>query len=133
MKKLFTLFAIMLLVGVAQGQTDWFFSVSTGYGFGGPLQSINKNMERSNLGQKSPGVNFLGLFFEGPQYPIKEAGVPFLVKAGKKLKEGKSLYVVGGVPNRGEVSGFENSGVYGNSIHIRYKIVQLGAGYQYSF
>jgi hypothetical protein len=133
MKKCFLFTLLFFSVYAALCQNKWFISLSTGPGFGGPKGSIYKNMEKSNLNQKSPGLDFFGLVFQGSQYPKKSSGIPTLVKVGKRLKEGKSIYLEAGVSNRGEIAGYQNIGDYGNTIPIDFKVFQFTAGYQYSF
>jgi hypothetical protein len=133
MKKVAFLLACFFSAFAGASQSKWFVSFSTGTGFGGPIGSIKNNMEKSNLNQKSPDMDFFGLILKGSQYPKKSTGIPALVKVGKRLKEGKSIYLEAGVSNRGEVRGYQNIGYYGNTIPINFRVFQVTAGYQYSF
>ncbi|MGV3657200.1 MAG: hypothetical protein ACO1NX_04575, partial [Chitinophagaceae bacterium] len=80
----------------AQAQTpQWFVSASTGAGWGGPKGSIKKTLIKNSFNHTSY-LSFLG--WEGKtEYPIVYSGVPVLLKAGKKVKENKSVYLLGGI------------------------------------
>jgi hypothetical protein len=122
----------------------WFVSVATGYTMGGPAASIKNNMRRCNLDHISSFSALWGLFSGTTNYPESSRNLPLLLKAGKRLTDKRSLYLVVGISGTGSVEGFRKiafdeswddffSKSVGIHVHVEYKLYQISAGYQYSY
>lgn len=134
---LFTVACTFIFTTVLAQPPKWYLSVSTGPGWGGPKGSIKSKFEKTGFNQTST-FSFFGLG-GSTKYPIVSSGVPLLLKVGKKLKGKRSVYVIGGVSASAEVSGFKDEGsnnglfsLWGTSIFIRYNIILLAAGMEYT-
>ncbi len=141
MRKYLLVAAITVAASASQAQTpQWFVSASTGAGWGGPKSSIKKTLIKNNFNHTSY-FSFLG-WGGKTEYPIVYSGVPVLLKVGKKVKENKSVYLLGGIAGQNEVSGFRNEGTgdflglfggsLGTHVNINYKVYQLGAGFEHT-
>ena len=139
MKKLFFAAAFFISAAGAFAQTtDWYVSVSIGPGWGGPQGSLKNKFEKTGFNQTSE-FSFFGLG-SNTSYPIVYRGVPVLVRAGKKLKGKKSIYVVAGTSAAAEVSGYKRegsfggviAGTFGTHINMNYKVTQIAAGLENS-
>ncbi|MFL5741849.1 MAG: hypothetical protein ACJ75B_16625 [Flavisolibacter sp.] len=139
-KVLVTLICLSSLSAQSQS-SKWFVSLSPGFQFGGPLVSVKKQVAAQGFnGSKS--VDFFGTEFNS-QFPQVEKGASFLVRVGKRINTYKSIYFTGGIASSGHITGFKPDGTYSNYILFggnggewmvfKYKILQFGAGYEYSF
>jgi len=147
MKKvtLLLLAAITTSLSVFAQPSKWFVSVSSGYPFGGPLQSIKNNMKKSGLDASIfiPGGSFFGweVLPKMIEYPKGKQQAPLLLKAGKKIDHHRSLFFSGGVSNVGEAQGHAPGTVdtagytsYGSSLlNVKFRVLQFTGGYEYSF
>jgi hypothetical protein len=142
MKKLLTILIILVsLNALGQKTSTWFFSVTGGASFGGPMPSLRNQVEQQGFNQMSQS-EFFGLSFS-TQFPKISRDGSIMFRAGMKISEFKSVYASGGISNGGQVRGFKGDGTYssfffiggtgGEYVDINYGVLQFSVGYQYSF
>lgn len=138
MRKLLSAVAFLFFFTSAFSQTPkWYLSVSTGAVWGGPKGAIKSKFENNGFNQTST-FNFFG-WGGSTNYPIVSSGLPVLFKAGKKIKDNRSVYLMAGTSAAAEVSGFKNDGTnsglfgsLGTHVHVRYKVLQVAVGMEYN-
>jgi hypothetical protein len=116
----------------------WYLSVSSGAGWGGPKGSIKSKFEKTGFNNTS-SFNIIGIG-GSTQYPVVYSGLPLLVRAGKRLKGAKSIFLIAGTSAAAEVSGYKKEGSFsgfiggtlGTHIFIRYKVMQVTAGMEHT-
>ena len=141
MKKFLSAAIFFLFLSPAFAQpANWYVSISTGVGLGGPKGSIKRAFEKSGFNHTS-NSSFLG-WESTTSYPDVEMGMPLMVRAGRKIKETKSIFIMAGRSTAARVMGFKNqgygsffglfSGSYGQMVTIDYKITQLAFGLEHT-
>lgn len=122
--------------------SPWFLSFSAGPVIGGPSASLKSQMRAQ--GFDDDAVSTFVIFGSGTtHYPHGGAGA-FLMRAGKRISDYRSLYLVTGISQKATVEGFRAqgwsdgifglfAGTYGQKVSVSYSVYELTAGYQYSF
>ena len=112
----------------------WNFSVSGGFGWGGPKTTFKKAMIETRFDQTQSG--WLGT----SKHPRVHPAFSLLAKVGKGVKENTAFFVAGGVTGAGSVDGY-NQQEYGGSgwlspssarVSVEYKVMQLTAGLEHT-
>lgn len=141
MRKLLSTVASILFFTAAFSQNaNWYISVSTGAGWGGPKGSLKNKFEKTGYNQTA-NSNFFG-WQSTVKYPHVTPGLPLMIRAGKNLKGNKSIYFMAGTSAANEVEGFKKSGYgsffglfagdVGTTVSIKYKIRMAAAGMEYA-
>ena len=142
MKKLFIFLLIINVPNYLFSQAKK-FSISFplfSFALGGPGASLHSEMEEQGFND----FYRYGIFYT--QYPIKDRSPRILVRASFRHKNQGSIYLVGGIAQKGSVEGFKSTGTaedpsfvfwtttYTTGIHkkIDYSLYQAGAGYEYT-
>jgi len=140
MRKLFAVAAFLLAVAPAFAQnTQWYFSVSSGLGWGGPQSSLISKFEKTGFNQTSTGIIiFINYSID---YPQKSRGVPVTARAGYRLKENLNLFALAGASAAGTVEGYKKTGeiidlgIFGGSvgthITINYDVTEVAVGLEH--
>lgn len=141
MKKILPAAVLFFFFSTAWAQpADWYVAISAGAGWGGPKSSIKNKFEKTGFNQTGTS-DFLG-FVSHTTYPDVEMGVPVILRAGKRLKGSKSIFMLAGSSAASEVTGFKRQGYdsflglfggsYGQKVAIRYNITQLAVGIEHT-
>lgn len=139
MKKLLPVLLILAALTADSQQHKWFVSVSSGFTIAGPRATLMSRMKRQGFDDESH-FNFLGIT-GSTSYPRVTQYSNLMVRVGWQMDNKRGMYLLAGLQEKGEVSGFKSRGYsniiflgtsYGLSPVMEYAIWQVSAGYMYS-
>jgi hypothetical protein len=141
MKKLFSAMLLIVNLSCFAQANKWFVSLCATPTIGGPSASIKKQMVDQHFDQTS-SFSFFFIFSGETKYPVVAKDGSLLIRAGKKISDRRSIYLVAGQTAAGKVEGFQNQGYsdlliiassVGQHIEVNYHAYQITGGYLYSF